>query len=148
MADSKVSDLTAATSAAAAEQLYLVQSNASKSITAEKLFAAIATPAKFDDKISIGDHDTINAAAAIQTSTNVTYINDPTAAGTCTLAAGSDGQIKIIIMSSNAGSHTITLANSNTAQSISFSAAGHSATLLYDTGLAKWYMIGGTATVA
>jgi hypothetical protein len=148
MADSKVSELTAATSAAAADKVYLVQSGASKSITNAALFGAIDTPAVFNDKISIGDHDTITAAGSIQLSTNVTWINDVSAAGECTLAGGSDGQIKIIIMSSNAGSHTVTLANANTAQSISFSAAGHSATLLYDSGLAKWYFIGGTATVA
>ena len=148
MADSKVSELTAATSAAAADQMYLVQSGASKSLTNAASFGAIATPAGFQDKISILDHDTITAAGAIQLSTNVTWINDVSAAGECTLAAGTDGQLKIIIMSSNAGSHTVTLANANTANSISFSSAGHSATLLYDTGLAKWYFIGGTATVA
>lgn len=148
MADSKVSELTAATSAAAADQMYLVQSGASKSLTNAALFGAIATPAGFQDKISILDHDTITAAGAIQLSTNVTWINDVSAAGECTLAAGTDGQLKIIIMSSNAGSHTVTLANANTANSISFSSAGQSATLLYDTGLAKWYFIGGTATVA
>jgi hypothetical protein len=126
----------------------LVQSGASKSITNAALFGAIATPAVFNDKISIGDHDTITAAGALNLTTNVTWINDVSAAGTCTLAAGSDGQIKIIIMSSNSGGHTVTLSNSNTANSISFSSAGHSATLLYDTGLAKWYFIGGTATVA
>ena len=148
MADSKVSELTAATSAAAADTIYLVQSGASKSITNAALFGAIATPAVFNDKISIGDHDTITAAGALNLTTNVTWINDVSAAGTCTLAAGSDGQIKIIIMSSNSGGHTVTLSNSNTANSISFSSAGHSATLIYDTGLAKWYFIGGTATVA
>lgn len=148
MADSKVSELTAATSAAAADKVYLVQSGASKSLTNAALFGAIDTPVVFNDKISIGDHDTVTAAGAIQLTTNVTWINDVSSAGECTLAGGSDGQIKIIIMSSNAGSHTVTLANANTAQSISFSAAGHSATLLYDSGLAKWYFIGGTATVA
>ena len=45
MADSKVSDLTAATSAAGADQLYLVQSSTSKSITAANLFGYINTPA-------------------------------------------------------------------------------------------------------
>jgi len=148
MADSKVSELTAATSAAAADKVYLVQSGASKSLTTAALFGAIDTPTAFQDKISILDHDTVTAAGAIQLTTNVTWINDVSAAGECTLAGGTDGQIKIIIMSSNAGSHTVTLANANTANSISFSEAGHSATLLYDTGLAKWYFIGGTATVA
>ena len=128
--------------------MYFVQSGDSKSLTTAALFGAIDTPTAFQDKISILDHDTVTAAGAIQLTTNVTWINDVSAAGECTLAGGTDGQIKIIIMSSNAGSHTVTLANANTANSISFSEAGHSATLLYDTGLAKWYFIGGTATVA
>jgi len=148
MADSKVSELTAATNAAATDQVYLVQSGASKSLTAAALFGNIGTSAVFNDKVSIGNHDTITAAGAINVATNVTWINDVSAAGTCTLAAGTDGQIKIIIMSSNSGGHTVTLANANIANSISFSTAGQTATLLYDTGLAKWYFIGGTATVA
>jgi hypothetical protein len=148
MADSKVSELTAATSAAAADRMYLVQGSTSKSVTNATLFGAIATPVAFQDKISIVDHNTIDAAGALDIETNVTWIHDVSAAGECTLAAGSDGQIKIIIMSSNSGSHTVTLANANTANSISFSSAGHSATMLYDTGTAKWYFIGGTATVA
>ena len=148
MADSKVSEMTAATAVAAADKLYLVQGTNSKSVTDAVLFGNVATPAVFNDKLSIGDHDTMTAIGAVSLDTNVTFLNNFSGAGNLTLAAGVDGQIKIIIMSSNAGSHTITLANSNTAQSISFSAAGHSATLLYDTGLAKWYMIGGTATVA
>ena len=98
MADSKVSELTAATSAAAADKLYLVQGTDSKSLTTAALFGSIPTPAVFNDKVSIGDHDTITAAGAIQLSTNVTWINDVSSAGECTLAAGSDGQIKIIIM--------------------------------------------------
>ena len=53
MADSKVSELTAATSAAAADQVNLVQSGASNSLTTAALFGAIDTPTAFQDKISI-----------------------------------------------------------------------------------------------
>ena len=113
MADSKVSDLTAATSAAGADQLYLVQSSTSKSITAANLFGYINTPAVFNDKLVIGDHDTITAAGVLSTDTNVTFINDPSGAGACSIGAGTDGQIKIVIMSSNSGGHTITIAGSN-----------------------------------
>lgn len=148
MADSKVSDLTAATSAAAADQLYLVQSSASKSITAAALFGGIATPTVFNDRIVIGDHDTITAAGVISVDTNVTFINDPSGAGACTIGTGTDGQIKIIIMSSNTGGHNITLGGSNVASGITWNASGKSATLLYDAGLTKWYFIGGSATVS
>ena len=148
MADSKLSELTAATSAASADTTYLVQSSTSKQITVANLFGAIATPARFTDAICIQDHDSISAAGAILTTTNVTYIADPSGGGTCSLGTGTDGQIKIIIMTSNSGGHTIQLAGANVANTISFDAAGESATLLYDTGLSKWYFIGGSATVS
>tara|TARA_B100000029_G_C17484975_1_gene926894 strand:- start:869 stop:1315 length:447 start_codon:yes stop_codon:yes gene_type:complete len=148
MADSKVSDMTAATAVAAADKMYLVQSSASKSVTNAILFGNVATPTVFNDKLSIGDHDTITAVGAISLDTNVTFINDIDAAGNLTLAAGVDGQIKIIIMSSNSGSHTVTLNAANIAQDISWDATGESATLLYDTGTSKWYFIGGSASVS
>tara|TARA_Y100000361_G_C11154554_1_gene343249 strand:+ start:80 stop:526 length:447 start_codon:yes stop_codon:yes gene_type:complete len=148
MADSKVSDMTAATAVAAADKMYLVQSSASKSVTNAILFGNVATPTVFNDKLSIGDHDTITAVGAVSLDTNVTFINDIDAAGNLTLAAGVDGQIKIIIMSSNSGSHTVTLNAANIAQDISWDATGESATLLYDTGTSKWYFIGGSASVS
>ena len=148
MADSKVSDMTAATAVAAADQMYLVQSSASKSVTNAILFGNVATPTVFNDKLSIGDHDTITTVGAVSLDTNVTFINDVDAAGNLTLAAGVDGQIKIIIMSSNSGSHTVTLNAVNIAQDISWDATGESATLLYDTGTSKWYFIGGSASVS
>ena len=148
MADSKVSDMTAATAVAAADKMYLVQSSASKSVTNAILFGNVATPTAFNDKLSIGDHDTITAIGAVSVDTNVTFINNIDAAGNLTLAAGVDGQLKIIIMSSNSGGHTVTLQGSNIAQDISWDATGESATLLYDTGLSKWYFIGGSATVS
>ena len=148
MADSKVSDMTAATSAAGADQLYLVQSSTSKSITAANLFGYINTPAVFNDKVVIGDHDTITAAGVISVDTNVTFINDPSGPGACTIGNGTDGQVKIIIMSSNSGGHTVQISGANVAQTISLDAAGESATMLYDTGLSKWFFIGGSATVS
>jgi len=148
MADSKVSALTAATAAAGADQTYLVQSSTSKSITVAKLFGNVATPTVFNDKIVIGDHDTITAAGVLSIDTNVTFINDPSGAGACSIGAGTDGQIKIVIMSSNSGGHAITIAGSNLANTITLNASGRSAQMLYDAGLTKWYFIGGSATVS
>ena len=148
MADSKLSELTAATAAAATDTTYLVQSSTSKQITVANLFGNVATPVQFTDSIQIGDHNTITAAGAISTAYNVTYINNPSGGGTCSIGAGLDGQVIIIIMSSNSGGHTIQVSGANVANTISFDAAGESATLLYDTGLSKWYFIGGSATVS
>ena len=148
MADSKVSDMTAATSAAGADQLYLVQSSVSKQITVQNLFGNVSTPVQFTNSIQIGDHQTMTAVGAISTSYNVTYLNDVSAGGTCSIGTGLDGQVIIIIMSSNSGGHTVQISGANVAQTISLDAAGESATLLYDTGLSKWYFIGGSATVS
>ena len=141
MADSKVSEMTAATAVAAADKLYLVQGSYSKSVTDAVLFGNVATPASFNDKLSIGDHDTMSAIGAVSVDTNVTFLNNFSGAGNLTLAAGVDGQIKIIIMSSNSGGHTITLNGANIGQDISWDAAGESATLLYDTGNSKLSLI-------
>jgi len=146
MADAKLSELTAATTAAGTDSLYLVQASSSKKITIANLFADVATPVKFSDTIAITDTNTQTTAGAILTTTNITHISNVDDAGVCTLAAGVDGQIKIIIMVSNTGSHTVTLQDTTVANDITFTAAGHSATLLYTNS--KWYFIGGTATVS
>ena len=147
MADSKLSELAAATAAAGTDTTYLVQSSTSKQITVANIFANIATPVQFTDSIQIGDHQTMTAVGAISTAYNVTYLNDVSAGGTCSLGTGLDGQVIIIIMSSNSGGHTVQISGANVAQTISLDAAGESATMLYDTGLSKWYFIGGSATV-
>lgn len=147
MADSKLSELTAATSAAATDTTYLVQSSSSKQITIANLFKAVATPTSFNDKVSIGDHNTITTASTIGASSyNVTFINNPDSGGNCSIEAGLDGQLHVVIMSSNTGGHTLTISGANVQGTISLDAAGETALLMYDTGLSKWWMIGGTAT--
>tara|TARA_B100000497_G_C7530579_1_gene321800 strand:- start:124 stop:564 length:441 start_codon:yes stop_codon:yes gene_type:complete len=146
MADAKLSELTAATAAAGTDVLYAVQGSDSKKMTVATLFADVDTPVSFGDKISITDSNTQTAAGAISLATNITFLSNFDAAGNCTLAAGVDGQIKIVIMSANTGSHTITLQDSTIQNDISFDAAGESATLLYTNS--KWYFIGGSATVS
>jgi hypothetical protein len=146
MADAKLSELTAATSAAASDVLYVVSGSDSNKITIANLFADVATPVSFSDSIAITDTNTMTAAGEIITTTNITYISNPDADGNYTLGAGVDGQLKIVIMINNTGSRTCTLQGSTLANDIAFTAAGHSATLLYTTS--KWYFIGGTATVS
>lgn len=146
MADAKLSELTAVTTAAATDILYTVRGSDSKKTTVATLFADVATPVSFSDKIAITDTNTMTAAGEIITTTNITYISNPDADGNYTLGAGVDGQLKIVIMTNNTGSRTCTLQGSTLANDIAFSAVGHSATLLYTNS--KWYFIGGTATVS
>ena len=146
MADQKLSELTTATSIASTDTTYLVSGGASKQITMANLFASVPTPVSFDDKISITDTDTMTSAGAIDVTTNITYLSDPSTGGTLTIPVGTPGQIKIIIMISNTSSRTLTLDDSDLASdTIAFSNVGDTATLIYTNS--KWYMIGGTATV-
>ena len=57
MADSKLSELTAATTAAATDTAYLVQSSVSKQITVANLFGNVSTPVQFTNSIQVGDHN-------------------------------------------------------------------------------------------
>ena len=146
MADAKLSELTAATAAAGDDSLYMVQSSASRKITVANFFGDVTTPAKFSDSFSIAGYNTQTSIGAVTRTTKITYLSDPDAPGPLTLEAGSEGQIKIIIMTSNAGGHSLRL-NSSAAisRTVTFDSAGDTATLIYTTD--KWYFIGGTATV-
>lgn len=146
MADAKLSELTAATAAAGTDVFYAVQGSNSKKMSVATLFADVATPVKFSDTIAISDTNTQTAAGPIITTTNITFLGNFDSPGNCTLAAGVDGQIKIVIMISNTGGHTITLQDSTIQNDISFDSVGETATLLYTNS--KWYFIGGTATVS
>lgn len=146
MADAKLSELTAATSAAATDVLYSVQGSNSKKMSVATLFADVATPVSFSDKIAITDTNTMTAVGEIITTTNITFISNPDSAGNFTIGDGVDGQLKIVIMTNNSGGHVCTLQGSTLAQNITLDAAGKTATLLYTNS--KWYFIGGTATVS
>tara|TARA_B100001287_G_scaffold272528_1_gene274355 strand:- start:870 stop:1316 length:447 start_codon:yes stop_codon:yes gene_type:complete len=146
MADSKLTELTAATSVAAADQLYLVQSSTSKRVTAANVFGAIATPTVFGDKVSIGDHQTVTSAGVLSNDVNVHIITNPASGGTLTMTAGVEGQLKIIIMSSNTSAVTLTLDDSDLGHdTITFNNAGDTTTLIYAGS--KWWSIGGSATI-
>lgn len=146
MADTKVSELTAATSVAADDILMLVQSGTSKKVTTANFFADVATPVKFSDSISIGDTNTMSAPGEIILSTNITLLTNPSASGLLNLGSGSEGQVKIVIMTANVGGNTLTLQDSQIDVDVTFASAGDTATLLYHN--TKWYMIGGTASTS
>lgn len=148
MADAKVSELVAATSADAADEFYVVQSSTSKKMSVATLFADVATTVKFSDKISIADSETISSVgASINITSNVTYFDDPDAGGNTQILAGIDGQIKIVVLASNLGGHTITITGTRHTNTVTLSSAGDSATFIYNSTESKWFYIGGNATV-
>lgn len=146
MADAKLSELTAATTAASSDQLYLVQSGTSKKITTGNLFGNVGVPTVFEDRVQINDSDTITSPGAVSIATNVSYISTPDSTGNLTIVTGYPGQIKIFVMTSNTGSNTLTLGGSTVEGSVVFASPGDTATMIYNSGTSKWYMIGGTAS--
>lgn len=146
MADQKLSELTAATSAAAADDLYLVQGGSSKSISVANLFADVDTNVKFGDTISIDDSETLTGAGVVSVAKTVTILSNPGANGTLTITAGSTGQIKIIVMTSNTSSNVLTLDDTDLGHdTVVFNEKGDTATLIYIGS--KWWVVGGTAAV-
>jgi hypothetical protein len=150
MADSKVTAMNPATSVSATDVLYLVKPNTSPydhKVTVANLFGGIPVPVVLEDDLILGGAvQTLSAAGAISVSTLVTKITSPDGAGTLTIADGTDGQIKVVVMVSNSGSHALTINSNIGHSSIVFNSAGDTATLMFLAG--NWYFLGGTATVS
>lgn len=145
MADSKVSELTSATSVGGSDVLYLVQSSTSKKVTASTLFAN-ASNVTLKGNVNLESSVQLLASAGIIDLTKpVTHLSVGAGTGTCAIPAGTTNQVKIIAMIDNGGgSYTISSNIANNA-SIVFDSIGDTATLLYTNN--KWYVIGGTATI-
>lgn len=146
MADSKVSDLTSATSVGGSDLLYLVQSNTSKKITADSFFGNTGN-VTFKGNINIGGSvQTLATAGLINLSTPITDLQALNVTGSLILPTGTSGQIKYLVMSaqSESGNYTISSNVSGNA-TITFDHTGDTAQLMfYGT---KWFMVGGTANV-
>jgi hypothetical protein len=148
MADSKVSELTSATSVGVADFLYLVQSNASKKVTSAVLFANAANVTL---KGNINLDSTVQTISASGTSIAltmpVTYLVAPAGSGSIAIPAGTSNQVKYVVMTATSGGGTYTIsANIAGSKSILFNEVGDSAQLLYTNS--KWYMVGGTASIS
>lgn len=145
MADSKVSELSSATSVGGSDVLYLVQSNTSKKVTAATLFANAANTTL---KGNINLDPTVQLLASpgvIDLTKPVTQLSADASGGTLILPGGTTNQIKVIVMVSNSGGTLAIRSNVVNSANIEFNSVGDTATLLYTFN--KWYMIGGTATI-
>ena len=146
MADSKVSELTAASSVGGSDLLYLVQSNTSKSITAANFFAnagnvVLKGNVAFDSSVQL-----LASPGIVDISKTVTHFASDASGGVCTIPTGKTNQIKIIVMiSSSGGTFTINNANIGASANVVFNAVGKTATLLFTNN--KWFMVGGSATL-
>lgn len=145
MADSKVSELTAATSVGGSDLLYLVQSNTSKKITAANFFANIAN-ATIKGTVNLDPSTQLLASPGIIDLTKpVTHLSSDASGGAITIPAGTTNQVKIIVMTATAGGTYTIGANIANSANVVFNNVGDTATLLYTNN--KWFMTGGTASL-
>lgn len=147
MADSKVSELTAATSVNSADVLYLIQSSTDKKISISTLLANLpATLTKFSGLIalSLNSPQTIVGSGTINATTFLTSISNAAGTYALTIADGSYvGQLKLIMCSSASGTSSIT--SNLKGCTAAFTETGHTLLLVwYDN---DWWPIGGTATL-
>lgn len=110
MSDTKLSELTATTTPAATDLLYIVQSLNSRKITLESLLGAVPVPLKLTKPLSLGGTpqtivDTDDADLTV-TITNVSVGDDNIA---ITLDDGVEGQIKVFVVSAKTGSGNVTI---------------------------------------
>ena len=146
MADSKVTDMTAATSVNSADVLYLVQNNADKKLSIATLLGNLPNSLmKVGGYLVLGGTpQTLAGAGTIQTTQTLSVITN-TGSSALTISNGTyEGQLKVILMTSASGTSTIS-ANLGVSN-IAFNRAGHTMLLIWYNS--KWWPLGGTATVS
>ena len=151
MADKKITQLTDLGDGLASVDLFHVVDDPSgtpinKKITAEDVFNNIPTwigLASSSQSIT-GDGST---STAITVTEPVTEVNATSATAPCTLADGSNGQIKIIINVSTSGTNavTITPANLRGGTTITLNAPGETVQCIFKNS--NWNVIGGNGFV-
>jgi hypothetical protein len=147
MSDSKVSDLTSATSLGVSDLFYVVQSNASKKITAATMFANAANVTlsgnlNFQSTVQL----ITSAGTKIDLTIPISHLAADASGGTIFIPAGTTNQIKYLAMISTSGGSFNISSNVAGSQTITFNAVGRTAQLLYTNN--KWFMVGGTASIA
>ena len=98
---------------------------------------------RFTNPLFLTGSEDLAASAAASTTLTTSYFSTA-AAETATLAAGTDGQIKVFAMAADTGDMVITVTNAGWKTSgtgtITFNDIGDACTLLYINS--KWYCIG------
>lgn len=145
MADKKLSELTSATSVVPTDLFYVAQSGQAKKLAANVLFDNMSN-VTLTNKVKISGSQTLTIASAITAATTLTKLSNSGTVGNLTLEAGTEGQIKVLVMTSQSGVGSFTLDTGLAGNaSILFDKIGKSALLLYTSNL--WHVIGGTASV-
>ena len=148
MADKKITALTDLGDALAAADLFHVVDDPSgtpinKKVTAADVFNNIPSFISFKDTAQTitGDGST---STAVTLTESTTLVDATSAAAPVTLAAAStDGQVKMILNSSTAGTNAVTITPTNFKQgtTVTLDAPGDSVVMMYKSSF--WYIIGG-----
>lgn len=140
MADKKITALTAATTLSTDDLFHVVDSPASspsnKKITATNVFQKIPTWIGFADTVATSAADSL----AIPVTASIVHKTTGADAEALTIAAGTQGQIMIVILIVDGGGTGTVAASSTVMHSIVFADAGDTATLLFTNS--KWHVVG------
>jgi hypothetical protein len=139
MAKLKISELTRITTANPTDLLYVVQSNASKSISVNDLLKNFAGLSLSGNVSFGGTPQVINGAGTVDLTTPITHIRVGSSLQQVTVPRGANGQIKIFTTTSSQGG-TSRLAGNIAGVDLNFSAIGDDAILVYTDG--NWRVIG------
>lgn len=144
MADSKVTDFSAATSVNSADVLYLIQNETDKKISISTLLANLPnTLTKLSGLFVFGlsNPQTLTNAGTITTTSTLTLISNDGGSHNLILNDGTHpGQIKIVMCTAAGGTSSIT---TNIKTNVAFTTPGDTAFLMwYGT---DWWVLGGTA---
>ena len=145
MADSKLEQMTAATTVNAADLLYLSQNSSDRKLSISTLLGNLPnTITKFTGQLVLGGNvQTIVGNGTINSTSNVTTVSN-TGMSSLNISDGLyNGQIKIVLCTSASSTSSIT--SNISVSSIAFTQPGHSALLVWYND--NWWPIGGTATV-
>ena len=146
MADKKISALTAMTAPAAADFLHVIDDNSgtytNQKVTLTTLFQNVPTFVAFTDTVATSAADSL----AIPITASVVHKTTGGDAEALTIAAGTQGQIMIIVLIVDGGGTGTIAASSSVADTIAFADAEDTAQLLFTNS--KWHFMGGTATVS
>ena len=148
MADSKVSELTAATTVNSADLLYLIQSSTDKKISISTLLANLPNSLLKVGGLfafNLNSPQSITNAGTINATTFMTVISNTAGVYALNLDDGTYvGQLKLVMCTAAAGTSSIT-SNIKGITSVAFTEPGHTILLVWYTN--DWWIIGGSATV-
>ena len=146
MADKKISALTAMTAPATADFLHIIDDNSgtytNQKITLTTLFQNVPTFVAFTDTVATSAADSL----AIPITASLVHKTTGSDAEALTVAAGTQGQLLMIVLIVDGGGTGTIAASSSVADTIAFADAEDTAQLLFTNS--KWHFMGGTATVS